>query len=320
MDEFEIIKKYFKKLSINNPAANELNDDVFFDKKKKLVVSVDTYNEGIHFPDFKFPNLIIKKIIRSSISDLISKGVKPSYYFISGSGNKKKFTEANLKKISNSLHNEQNKYKIKISGGDTTYSNKVSFSITSIGFSKKIIKRNKAIVNDDIYVTGNIGDAYLGLLSIKNKIKIKKKLKKYFINKFYCPTLPINIQKHLSKFANTSIDVSDGLFSDLYKLINSQNLSYEIYLEKIPISKKLNNYLKTNNKKNIINYLSKGDDYQIIFTAPKSKRSLIKLYSKKMNQKITLIGKIVYGTRKNSIYYANKPQNLNNIKGYFHKF
>ena len=34
-----------------------------------------------------------KKIIRSSISDLICKGVKPKYYFISGSGNKKSFTK-----------------------------------------------------------------------------------------------------------------------------------------------------------------------------------------------------------------------------------
>ena len=73
MDEFKLIQKYFQRISNNNPAAKKLNDDVFFDKKNKLVVSVDTYNEGVHFPNFKYPNLIIKKILRSSISDLISK-------------------------------------------------------------------------------------------------------------------------------------------------------------------------------------------------------------------------------------------------------
>ena len=91
MDEFELIKKYFQKISNDNPYAKKLNDDVFFDRKYKLVVSIDTYNEGIHFPNFKFPDLVIKKIIRSSISDLIAKGVKPEYYFISGSGNKRNF-------------------------------------------------------------------------------------------------------------------------------------------------------------------------------------------------------------------------------------
>ena len=78
-----------------------LNDDVFFDKSKKLVISVDTYIEGIHFIDFKKPELVIKKIIRSSISDVICKGVKPKYYFISGSGNKKTFSPSNLKKYQN---------------------------------------------------------------------------------------------------------------------------------------------------------------------------------------------------------------------------
>ena len=93
MDEFELIKKYFQKISNNNPSAKDLNDDVFFDKNKKLAVSIDTYNEGVHFPDFKYPNLVIKKVIRSSISDLIAKGVKPEYYFISGCGNKSKFSK-----------------------------------------------------------------------------------------------------------------------------------------------------------------------------------------------------------------------------------
>ena len=73
MDEFKLIQKYFQRISNNNPAAKKLNDDVFFDKKHKLAVSIDTYNEGIHFPNFKYPNLVIKKVLRSSISDLIAK-------------------------------------------------------------------------------------------------------------------------------------------------------------------------------------------------------------------------------------------------------
>ena len=116
--------------------------DVFFDKEKGLVVSIDTYNEGTHFLDFKKPDLIIRKIIRSSISDLICKGVKPKFYFISGSGNKKTFSKKNLVKISKALKHEQDKYGILLCGGDTTFSNKSSFSITSIGYSKKIIYRN----------------------------------------------------------------------------------------------------------------------------------------------------------------------------------
>ena len=94
MNEFELIKKYFSKLTKNKSSLN-LNDDVFFDKFKNLVVTVDTYVEGVHFLDFKEPDNVIKKVLRASISDLICKGVKPKYYFISGSGNKKSFSKKN---------------------------------------------------------------------------------------------------------------------------------------------------------------------------------------------------------------------------------
>ena len=53
MHEFEIINKYFSKLTLDNKSSLNLNDDVFFDKSKKLVISVDTYIEGIHFINFE---------------------------------------------------------------------------------------------------------------------------------------------------------------------------------------------------------------------------------------------------------------------------
>ena len=66
MHEFELINRYFSKISSKNKFTLNLNDDVF-DKNKGLVVSVDTYNIQSHFVDFK-SDLVIKKILRSSIS------------------------------------------------------------------------------------------------------------------------------------------------------------------------------------------------------------------------------------------------------------
>jgi len=150
MHEFQIINNYFKKLTKNNKNALNLNDDVFFDKKNKLIVSIDTYTEGNHFVNFKKPDLVIKKILRSSISDLVCKGVVPKYYFISGSGNKNNFSRLNLSKISKSLNHEQKKYNIFLGGGDTVFSTKLSFTITSIGYSHNIVYRNRAKQGDDL--------------------------------------------------------------------------------------------------------------------------------------------------------------------------
>ena len=319
MHEFELIKKYFSKLSKTNKSSLNLNDDVFFDKNKNLVISVDTYNEGIHFIDFKKPDLVIKKIIRSSISDLICKGVVPKFYFISGSGNKKTFSRVNLSKISKSLYQEQKKYGILLCGGDTTFSNKLSFSITSIGYSKKIIYRNKAKLNDDIYVTGNLGDSFAGLQILKNRIKVKKDIKTYFEEKYYQPNIQKNITKGLLKFANTSIDISDGLITDLEKMINKQSLSYTIRENDIPISKNLLKLIKIKKIKKS-NFISNGDDYQVLFTASTSKSRIILITSKNLGIKITNIGKIHSGTKKSRIIDQKGKQIVINDKGYTHHF
>jgi len=319
MHEFELIKKYFSKLTKKSKSSLNLNDDVFYDKTNKLVVSVDTYVEGKHFFNFLNPDLVIKKVIRASISDIICKGVKPKFYFLSASGNNKVFTKNNLAKISASLNEEQKKYNIILAGGDTVKSNKLSFTVTSVGFSNKIIYRNKSKINDDIYVTGNLGDSFLGLLILNKKIKLNKKLSAYFINQYYKPDIQYSFINHLNKFATSSIDLSDGLISDLEKLTNKQKNSYQLFFDEIPISKRLKSVIISNNlmKKNLI---SKGDDYQILFTANSKHKNLIAKISSLKRLKITQIGRIVNCRHKSSIIGKNGQQIKINNKGYNHVF
>ena len=319
MHEFELIKKFFSKLSKLNKSSLHLNDDVFFHKNKNLVISIDTYNLGTHFLDFKKPDFVIKKILRSSISDIICKGVQPKFYFVSGSGNKKTFSQNNMLKISRSLAVEQKKYGILLCGGDTTFSNNLSFSVTSVGFSKNIVYRNKAKYNDDIYVTGNLGDSYVGLQFLKKKITSKNKIKEYFISKYYKPDIQINLANKLLNFANTPIDISDGLIDDLEKMINKQNFSYTLNLRNVPISKNLNKLIKN---KNLVrsNLISNGDDYQVLFTASPLKSRIILNTSKNLGIKITKIGKIIRGTKKSVIYDLKGKQIELKNKGHTHQF
>ena len=319
MNEEFLINNYLKKLSRNNPSSLKLNDDVFFDKNKKLVISVDTYNEGIHFLNFKKPELIIRKIIRSSISDIYAKGVKPNYFFLVGSGNKKHFTKKNMSLINKSLSNEQNRFNIKLSGGDTASSKNLSFTVMSLGYSNKIVYRNKAKNGDDIYITGNIGDSYIGLKALKKNIKLRSYQKKYFIDKYYSPNLPIKFSPHLYKIANCSMDISDGLAIDLNKLINKQKLGYLIDINKIPMSRQLEQLIKQKKLKKV-DYLFNGDDYQILFTASKSKRAYIKLLSSKMNQKISIIGQINTKSKNYLLDDRKIPIKYLKYQGYSHKF
>ena len=319
MQEFELVNNFFSKLSKHNVSALGLNDDVFFDKTKNIVISVDTYNINTHFVDFESPDLVIKKILRSSISDLICKGVKPKFYFISGSGNKNHFSKKNLSKISKSLKKEQKKYDISLCGGDTTFSNKLSFTIISLGYSKSIVYRNKSRLNDDIYVTGNLGDSFIGLQILKGKIKVNNKVSQYFIKKYYEPDLKLKFTNSLLKLANTSIDISDGLIDDLKKMINRQSVSFHIFEKNIPLSNSLSQLIKIK-KLRKIDVTSRGDDYQILFTANSNKSRIIKKISNNTGIKITKIGKIISGKNKSKIINIKNKQIEPKNKGYIHQF
>lgn len=308
MNEFEIIDKYFSKLTKNNRGSFNLKDDIFYDYNKKIAISVDTYVDKIHFMSFKHPNLVIKKCLRSSLSDLICKGVNPKYYFIASAGNSKHFTKINLSKISKALKSEQKKFSIKLSGGDTTYSSKLSFTFIVVGYPNNFpILRNGAKLNDDIYVTNTLGDAFLGLYLIKKKKRISNY--NYFVKSFYLPNIPYKFSKEIHLFASSSIDISDGLYQDINHLIKSSNLSYDLDLNKVPISNYLKNYIKKNNKKKK-SLISNGDDYQILFTAKENKRNLIKRIAKKTNTLVTKIG---------VVKRPNIKKTFKN-KGYLHKF
>ena len=320
MNEFSVIKKYFSNLSKNNRGTFDLSDDIFFDYKKKVGISIDSYVEGTHFLNFKNPNLVIKKALRGAISDLICKGIIPKYYFMSCSGNKKHLTQANLAKIKLALKQEQKKYNIFLAGGDTSYSNRLSITVSVVGYSKKSpVLRSGAKVNDDIYITNTIGDAFVGLKLLKGKIKLSKKNSDYFVRRFYLPILPIKFSKRIHLFANSAIDISDGFFQDLQHILSGSNLSSKIFKNKIPISSYLNSYL-IRTKKNKLNFISNGDDYQILFTASKKMRHLIKKISKSTSTKVSIVGivknKSISKNRKSTEEKFKFPKKL----GYIHNF
>ena len=320
MNEIKLIDNYLKKLTKRQSSSLGLNDDIFFNRTKKLAISIDTYVEKVHFLDFKKPGLLIKKILRSSLSDLICKGVKPKYYFLSASGNSKSFSKKNLEMISNSLLSEQKQFNVQLSGGDTVKSDINSFTCCVVGFSNKIIKRHNSKVGDDIYISGHPGDSYLGLQILKKKITLSKPQKNYFISRFFMPSINLKMIEFLQKFANTSIDISDGLLIDLKKMIRQQKYGFSINLDDIKISSQLKKFLSTNKKFKFENTIFNGDDYEIIFTSHKKNRSLIKKYSKKKNLKIQRIGKILKKNQESCILKGNKKFKINKNLGYTHQF
>ena len=120
-------------------------------------------------------------------------------------------------------------------------------------------------------------------------------------------------------FANTSIDISDGLIADLEKLINNQKFSYKLFLDKIPISQNLENLIKSKNLDKKF-FISKGDDFEILFTANTSKSRIIHNISKSLGIKISKIGKICSSNQKSQVIDQKSNVIAIKDKGYSHNF
>jgi len=242
MKEYEIISKYFKPLTNSFSGALDLSDDVaIFPKNDKIdyVITTDSILEGAHFIENSMPETIAHRLIVSNLSDIASAGATPKFITLNGSISSKT-DEAWLKSFANKIAELQKEYGFHLLGGDTIKSeDKLYFSATIIGevdSGKALIRRN-AKGSDDIYVSGKIGDAYMGLKVLLGSFEdIGKQEKNYFINKYTSPTARISLGEKLIGFANSATDISDGLIIDLQNICDSSNLSAEIKKDAIPLS------------------------------------------------------------------------------------
>ena len=293
--EENIIKNYLKKLSLNKKGTFNFENDAAYlnlNKNNKLVVTTDSISENIDFFKNDDPKSIACKIATVNLSDLSSMGAKPYAYNLS------LFIPSYidniwLKKFSNELLRLQKKYNFYLIGGDLSRSSKLQISSSFFGLSKNniIVSQTSIKKNFDIWVTGNLGDSYMGLQILKKRFNVNNlKLKNYFINKYYYPE-PCMIGNKISKFVSSMKDISDGFVGDLKKMLNHK-FGAEINFDNIPISFNLSKMIKGNiiKKKSIIN---SGDNYNLIVITNKIYRNQILNTAKKNNVKITLVGKVI---------------------------
>lgn len=297
MNEFEIIKS-FRTLTNNDPAAADFKDDVAtfsLAKNQKLIISKDLIVEDIHFLRSNGAKKIAAKLLLSNLSDIASSGAKPIYYMLGFSKNDfvdKKF----IKEFTSGLKEIADQFKISLIGGDTVKSNdKLFFSLTIFGVveSKKFLSRQNAKAGDLLFVSENIGDAFLGLEISKNKLKCKdKKFKDYLLNRHFFPTPRIKLGQKLleDNITKCAADVSDGLLADATNIAKSSNLSVVIDIDKIPISAAAKFILEKNQQIKITDLITAGDDYELVFSCPKSNKSKLLKIAKELKIEVTEIG------------------------------
>ena len=247
--EFEFISRYMKPLTMGFSGALQLGDDIAIvpkDKKHDYVITLDTIVEDVHFVWQAKPEQIANKLFRSNLSDIASSGATPKFYLMTGNLSKE-MSKPWLKKFTDEAMKIQKKYEFALLGGDTVRAKGDKFfSVTMIGEvpKRKALLRSGAKVGDDIYISGKIGEAWVGLQILQKKIKIPKNRQDFYINKHYSPEPRIALGRKLLNLANSCTDISDGLIKDLKNICEASEVSANIEANKIPLALKDKKYLK----------------------------------------------------------------------------
>lgn len=246
--EETLVRNVFLPFTRGITFAQGLKDDVAFLKSdKKILIKTDSLTEGIHCKIGTAKYKMAHKLLARAISDVASKGGWPIGFTLAifkpanwGQGEIADFMEGF--KV----------FKIPLIGGDVSNSNNQYFSANITIFANhngKISTRFNGKAGENIYITGQIGFAFLGFIGVEK-----------FIRNYETPMPKIKLMQNLfSKYKITSsIDVSDGFIKDISSLLNASKIGADINIDFI-LEKKYQNYAK--------DMLTFGDDYEIIFTS-----------------------------------------------------
>lgn len=306
MAEKDWIRRYFAPLAESAGAVGLTDDLAEFSAASRTVVTTDAIVEGVHFLSSNPIASIARKLVRVNVSDVLASGSLPSEaLLVLGWPNTRH--ESELAEFAEAFGSELQAWGIALVGGDTVTSPAGLFlSLTLTGHPKRadVIRRSGAQLGDDIWVSGEIGWAGLGL-----KAALAGHETDSAIRYFQEPQLPPReIAACLAEHATASIDVSDGLLIDLKAILSSSGVGADLHLDDVPFPDQVNSLDA------MLMAATAGDDYQILFTAPPQSRQKIG----QCKLPLKTIGVIHADEKEMSVYLNGSIVNLPETLGFEH--
>ncbi len=318
LSEFDIIKEFFTQQQINTDLIPVgVGDDaavINTSSTEQLLISVDTLNIGIHFPQQTSAFDIGYKALAVNLSDIAAMGGEPKWFTLAMS-----LPEANhewLEAFTAGLSSLAAHYHLSLVGGDTTRGPlSITIQIAGTVPTGQSLQRRGARVDDNIYVTGTLGDAAVALQICQSELSADAKTGERLLHRLNQPMPRIRIGLALRGIATACIDISDGLAADLGHILEASGVGAEIELASLPRSSAMDSLLAEDSQ--IQDWqLYGGDDYELCFTAPATQHNHIMAISQELKCPITRIGKII---RDPGLYCQENMQQMPVvIRGYEH--
>ncbi|HEX4185490.1 MAG TPA: thiamine-phosphate kinase [Stellaceae bacterium] len=298
LGEFERIRRLFAPLA--GPGGLGLLDDaalVDCPAGQRLVVTADAIVAGVHYLPDDPPDLVGRKLLRVNLSDLAAMGARPLYYLLTtalpaalGSDWLAEFTRG--------LAEDQRRFGINLLGGDSVATTGPAvLSVTAIGevAAGMEVRRNDARAGDLVWVSGTIGDAFLGLALLRGAYpQLAPAYRTELIGRFQVPDPRVDLGCRLAGVAHAMIDISDGLIADLGHICETSCVAAVVELASLPLSSAAK--VITDEEPGVrIAMAAGGDDYELLFTAPADSTKTIDDLSWVLDLPITRIGRIEPG-------------------------
>jgi len=301
MGEFELIRKFFTR-PVRRAALGVGDDCALLNSAPgmQMAISTDMLVQGRHFLPDVDPYALGHKALAVNLSDLAACGAQPLAFTLALA-----LPEARaewLEPFARGLLELADAHGCELVGGDTTQG-PLTICITVFGEvpAGQALLRSGARPGDDVYVSGSLGDAYLALQALLGELVLPEALLATTRLRMERPTPRVSLGLALSGVASAAADVSDGLLGDLGHILTQSGVgatldtSVAIHL--------LAAYADITGSGGILDpsqstalalqcVLSGGDDYELVFTAPATRRAAVAAAARQSGVAVTRLGQI----------------------------
>lgn len=256
---------------------------------RQLAMATDTLVSGIHFPDDTAPEDVGWKALAVNLSDLAAMGAEPAWALLSLT-----LPEPDREWVSGfaaGFAELAGEYDVALVGGDTGGGPlAVTVQVTGFVAPGRALVRDGAKVGDHVYVTGTLGDAAAGLALVKghreptpNSATLRARLDR--------PRPRVAAGQRLAGVASACIDLSDGLATDLARVLEASGCGAVVELDQLPASRALADTVPDAGARRTLQLA--GDDYELCFTAEPSHHREIMELADELELRITRVGEIL---------------------------
>jgi len=300
LGEFDLIARYFTPSHYSADVRLGVGDDAaVLDVPTgfKLVAAVDTLVEGVHFPLDTHPRDIAYRALAVNLSDLAAMGAQPRWFTLSLC--LPNTNETWLAEFAAGLTELATQFNVQLVGGDTV-KGPLNISVQILGCveADRWLTRSGAQPGDVIFVSGVPGEAAAGLHSILHPKAMQSsptaaQHHDYLVQRFLQPTPRVVLGRALRMHASATLDVSDGLLTDLKKLCAASQCGAQLDLESLPHSTAMHALFDHAQAEQFA--LGGGDDYELLFTVHPQQLLSLESAIADCGVRCTPIGRIIAG-------------------------